>query len=353
MSTWSPTLEGFRAIFRRPSLPLAEVVWRWSFAAAASVLGIFAFWQYLDTLPVSNGDLLLLRTRHPMLVSQALAHVFHGSGLRFVLAAIVLLTAIAFLWIMVASLGRAATLEPLLTYIRQRASQFAQDDNRPASPDLKLVASGTASFPSLAGLHFLRAGLALAALGSGLASLILAGFISSKDDPHPGLVVFLASVFLLCVWMAWTTISWFLSLASIFVVREGDDAFSALASAVSLCRDRTAPIAAVGTWFGLIHLVLFFIATSVVAFPLSFASIVPLGYVLLAVLFLTLIYFAIVDTLYVARLAGYLAILEAPPAPPPPVPPVLLPDPSPDSGMLDSEVSMVDQDEPILSDTSP
>ena len=58
MAAWSPTLEGFRTVFRRPSLPLAEVMWRWSFGAAACVLLGFGFLEYLDTLPVSNIDLL-------------------------------------------------------------------------------------------------------------------------------------------------------------------------------------------------------------------------------------------------------------------------------------------------------
>lgn len=71
MTRRSPTLEGFRAILQRPSFGLAEITWRWSFGAAAGLLLGFSFFEYLDTLPVSRGDLLLLRTAQPVLISQS------------------------------------------------------------------------------------------------------------------------------------------------------------------------------------------------------------------------------------------------------------------------------------------
>ncbi len=68
--------------FQRPSFGFAEIAWRWSFGAAAGVLLVFSFFEYLDTLPVSNGDLLLLRTRQPLLISRAVLDIFRGSSFR-------------------------------------------------------------------------------------------------------------------------------------------------------------------------------------------------------------------------------------------------------------------------------
>src|SRR5207244_4957391 len=118
MKRRSPTLEGFRAIFRVPSLGLAEIAWRWSFAVAGGALLIFAAFQFLDTLPVTSGDLALLRTRQPVLISRAALHIFHGSAPRAIAAAIVTLLFIAIAWIVVASLGRAAGIKVLLDYFR-------------------------------------------------------------------------------------------------------------------------------------------------------------------------------------------------------------------------------------------
>src|SRR5439155_21952274 len=89
MKRRSPTLEGFRAIFRIPSLGLAEIAWRWSFAVAGGALLIFAAFHFLDTLPVTSGDLALLATRQPALISRVALPVFHASGPRAIAAAIV------------------------------------------------------------------------------------------------------------------------------------------------------------------------------------------------------------------------------------------------------------------------
>ncbi|HMK23717.1 MAG TPA: hypothetical protein VK466_15405 [Terriglobales bacterium] len=326
---------------------MAEIMWRWSFGAAACFLLGFGFLQYLDTLPVSNVDRLLLRSRHPVLVSHALSHILEGSALRFTMATIVLFSSLAVLWVLLSALGRGATLHPLLRYVRERARSFAPDSAALAGSLIPEESSWRLS--SLIGLNFLRASLALAACGSILAALIFAGFASSKEHPHPGAVFLLSCMFVMAIWLIWSSISWFLSVASIFVLREGNDTFGSLRSTVEMCRDRFGPVMAVGTWFGLTHLVLFFVATSVVSFPLGFAQIIPPGIVLSAVLVLTLIYFAIVDTLHIGRLAAYVAILEAPPERP--VPPHMpVPHTPGPAVVLLPEVAMVDQDELILSD---
>jgi hypothetical protein len=358
MATWSPTLEGFRTVFRRPALPLAEITWRWSFGAAACFLLGLGFIEYLDTLPVSNLDLLLLRTGQPWLIWQAFAHILHGSGLRLVVTGVLLFFALALLWVFIASIGRAATLDTILGYFRTRA-QVSQE-GPPVSVAI-IMDNGMTQSParwrlrSLAGLHFLRATLALAACTACVGGVILAGFLSSDTDPHPGVVFFVALTVALLVWLTWSSVSWFLALASIFVVGQKQDTFAALTSAVTLCRDRMGPVMAVGTWFGVAHLVLFIVATSVVTFPLAFVQVLPVGFVLMAVFVLTLTYFAIVDILHVGRLAGYVAILEAPHVTES-APTLLVTAPHtmmsiPHSAIsLQPETTRVDQDELILSD---
>ena len=360
MSAWSPTLEGFRSVFRRPALPLAEIIWRWSFGSAAGILLVLGLVEYLNTLPVSSLDVVLLRTRQPWLISQAITHIFRGSGLRLVLVVVPLVFALAILWISIASIGRAATLDTLLEYIRVRALAFRQatDSGAAVLGNAAPITPARWRFRSLAGLHFLRAALALAACAGCIGALILAGFVSPDSDPHPGLALFVALIILLLVWTAWSSVSWFLALASIFVVSRKKDAFAALASAVALCRDRTGPIVAVGTWFGVAHLVIFMTATSVVTFPLAFLRVLPLGVALLAVVLLTLLDFANGDALYIGRRAGYVAILEAPPAPAAgSAAQLLVTGVPPKAGMtqhsvlrIESRATMVDQDELILSD---
>ena len=291
-------------MFRRPSLGLAEIYWRWSLGFAAGILLFFSFVEYLDTLPVSDADLLLLRSHQPFLISHAILHIFSGSGPRLVAAGLVLIFAMTLAWIGTASFGRGATLKGLVDY-------FGEDKIQSARPNFS-AGEGARQFRSLAGLNFFRVGVTLAALVSCVGGLLLAGFASSTADPSPGsaTLIFLSMVML--VWLAWAMLNWFLSLAAIFVVAEGRDAFGAVASAVDFCRARTGSVLAAGTWFEVAHVVVFVVASSVVAIPLAFSGVLPAGVILGGVLLVALLYFAIVDFLYVGRLAAYVAVLSFP-----------------------------------------
>lgn len=339
MKSHSPTLEGFRVMFRRPSLGLAEIAWRWSFGLAAVSLLLFCFVEYLDTLPVSSGDMLLLRSRHPFLISQAFAHIFRGSGFRLVEGMILVALALAVAWIVLGSLGRAVTIRALLEHFAKGTAAEAES----AQPFWRRRSEGW-RLRSLFGLHFFRVAVTLAAAVGCMGAMLVAGWASTPADPSPGSVMLIFLMLIMLVGLAWSGVNWFLSLAAIFVVRDGRDTFGALSAAGDLCRVRTGSVLAVGTWFGTGHVVAFVVATSVVAFPLAFAAVLPAGVVLGGVLLVTMLYFAVVDFLYVGRLAAYLAILEMPKAPIT-VPPIQVP--PPESPQLQSRV---DPNELILSD---
>jgi hypothetical protein len=312
----TPIRDGFSATWRQPSIFFAELSWRWSFGAAALLLAFLALYEYLHTLYVSRGDLLLLRTNHPVLVSQALAHIFRGSAPRLVAATIVLLITLSIFWVIVAALGRAAVLRALIARLAP--------DVTPAPRPLK----------PLFGLHFLRVALALAGLVGILGATILAGFLSTPKTPRPGLV-FLAFLALAgCVVLAWSTVNWYLSLGALFAVRDGQDTFASLASATDLCRRRSGNVSAVSFGFGILHLAAFFIGTSIVAFPLSLANLLPPAFTFILVAAITLIYFALADWFYLARLAAYVSVMECDRRPPEPEPE---PEPSPTARFEDDE----------------
>jgi len=337
----SPTVEGFRTAFRRPSLTLGEIAWRWTVGATAVALFSFGLFEYLDTLPVTNGELLFLRTRHPYLVAEALAHIFRGSLSRAVMAGLLAAMMLGLLWIVTASLGRIATVRALVDYFRKGA-----EDGASAT---KLSASQTSvgsPFHALARLNLLRLTVGVAAVFGFVGASILAGFASPDTDPHPGLAFLLFVPLAALVWLAAVALNWMLSLAGLFAVRNGGDAVGAISAAVSFCRDRTGAVAVVSTWTGLAHLTAFVGATTVVSMPLGLMGVLPWRLVLLSVILVTLIYFALGDWLYMARLAGYVCIAEAP------LP--LAPLPAQHSGMQIAPAvpiqTTIDRDELILSD---
>jgi hypothetical protein len=85
--------------------------------------------------------------------------------------------------------------------------------------------------------------------------------------------------------------------------------------------------------------VVFSVGTTVASLPLAFVQVAPGRLIIAAVILVTLAYFAVVDWLYIARLAGYVCIAEMPEALAERSP---LPAPPPQTS--------VDRDEPILSD---
>ncbi len=347
----SPTVEGFRAALRRPSLTLAEVMWRWTAGATAAVLCVFGLFEYLDTLPVTKGELLFLRTRHPYLVAEAIAHILRGSLNRAVMAGLFAAMMLMVLWIVAASLGRTATVRVLLDYFRRDAGIVAtggvpDDGERDVASN---VSTDRAVLPSLLRLNFLRAAMALAAGLGFVGASILAGFASPDADPRPGLafLLFVPLAGLIC--FVWWALNWLLSLAGVFAVRndndDDEDAVGAISAAVTLCRERTGAVFAVSIWTGLAHLIAFVGATTVASLPLGLAGVLPWRLVLVAVILITLAYFAVADWLYMARLAGYVCIAEMPEAllaPLPPAPPPIATAPP--------LQTTIDRDEPILSD---
>jgi hypothetical protein len=356
----SPTVEGFRAAFRRPSLTLAEMMWRWTVGITATALFLFGLLEYLDTLPVTNREILFLRSRQPYLVSQAIAHILRGSLSRAVMSAMLAGLMLMLLWIIAAAVGRMATVRALLDYFRTDMAGYVSagggrgDGERDVASNVSTSheMSEDAPVPALVCLNFLRAAVALAAVCGFVGAAILAGFASPAAHPRPGLAFLCFLPLASLVYLAWSSLNWLLSLAGIFAVRTGDDTVGAISAAASFFRERTGPVAAVSTWNGLAHTVAFVGATTVVSMPLGLAPLIPWRLVVAAMVVITAGYFALADWLYMARLAGYVCIAEMPEALMAPVPPSQRPVP-PGGLQAASRAPLqttIDRDEPILSD---
>lgn len=308
MAQPTPTIEGFRVIFRRPSLGLAEITWRWTFGAAAFSLLAFSLFEYLDTLPVTSGEALFLRSRHPFLVSQALARILAGSGERLAAALLIVAVGLIVFWVLASSIGRVATLRRLFDY-------FASD--LPGiSPATGVVAPERSAvswhFSSMLALNAFRTTLLLAGLLAFGSAGTIGGLLSTPPHPHPGLSFLIFLLLAVLVVFFWSSMNWFLSIASIFVVRDGCDVFGSVASAVDFCLRRSRAVSWTSTVFSACHIVIFAIASSAVAFPLALIGILPAWVILGAIAILTLLYFLVVDFFYVGRLAAYVCILETP-----------------------------------------
>src|SRR5579864_8132317 len=205
MSRVSPTMEGFRVVFRRPLLTFAEITWRWAVGATATALFFFGLFGYLSSLPVTRGEMLFLRSRQPYLVGQAILHILRGSLSRAVLSLLVATLLVTVVWTVAGSLGRIATLRAMLEYFGGRLAEglSAQHDGIRAGE----VTEHSYPFSPLVFLHFLRAVLLLAAvLGFG-GAIVIAGLVSPDAHPRPALA-FLAFVPIAgLVWLFWSALN--------------------------------------------------------------------------------------------------------------------------------------------------
>jgi hypothetical protein len=343
MAAVSPTLEGFRAAYRRPAVSFAEVLWRWSVGATATLLLFFGGFQYLSSLPLTGGEILFLRSKQPILVAKAIAHILRGNWNRGVASALLAALALTLLWMLAASLGRMATVGTLLDYFR-RDTSLANSDAMESQPS-------AAVFRSLFRLSFLRIAVAIAAFSGLVGAAVLAGDASPDSELNAGFafLIFLFVAALVC--FTWWILNWFLSLAAVLEVRDSEDALGAISAAVALCRDRANAVFAVSFWTALLHLAAFAFTISIAFLPLVLIGTVSWRVILLAIALIALIYFAIVDWIYIARLAGYVCITEMPEAAPEPI---QSPRPMPGSGISEprflSTDAAVDRDELILSD---
>jgi hypothetical protein len=327
MGSPSPTAAGFRLILRRPAIVLAEIAWRWSFAVAVWFLGGAFLLQYAGSLSVNAVDRLLLGTRQPALILRALHRIFHGSALRFTTSSILLAIALTVAWIVLASLGRAATLKAII-----------EELGITPSPNTR---RGTIS--SLFALNFLRATTTLAAVVAGFGALLIASgvwastHLSAADTTR----LWLASLFL--VWISWATLNWLLSTSALFVAADGVGPFPAISATVGWYRERPGPVLLVGTWFSLIHGGALLTAGSAGFTVLGMAAALGPGPTLFLEFLIVAAYCAVADALYIGRLTAYLAIIRGAPAyarlPEAPMPTVSGP-----------ERASIDQSDLILSD---
>lgn len=280
MPALSPIRRGFEAIAREPALPLAEITWRWCFAAAGGFVGIVALLEYLNSIPVSWRERLMLESNDPLLALAGVAHALRGSALRFDLGVVLAATAVAVLWILGSALGRLVTLKVLLPQ------------------------ANSAAYGSLLGLSFLRAALFWAALLAAAAALIFAGF---ANPGAPSLVV--AAVLTACVWLVWALLNWLLSLAAIFVVRDGEDTFGSITAAVDFVRSAVGEMVLTSLPFVLLHYVAMAAAVAAGILIVDLMARVSPG-AAWALLAIAAGYFAYADLLYITRLAAYVSLAD-------------------------------------------
>jgi hypothetical protein len=276
---------GFRAVFRQPALILGEIAWRWAFGAAAWTLVVVAVHRVLATVDITQIELLIARRSDIFLIADACARILSQVLPQLARECLVLLPAICVMWIAAATVGRAVTLNALLPESEARNTRLG----------------------SLAVLHTARAVFALATIIAFFGAMFLAGNAMPALSPSAAAVVWflLAALVAFC----WSVVNWFLALAPIWIVRDGRTAPQSVADSLDLYRRNPGSYVAVGWWFGWLRVIA--LAAVVVAAIVVSAAADSIAAAVAGCVALTLIYFAVADVLYIARLAAFVALEES------------------------------------------
>jgi hypothetical protein len=254
--------------------------------------------------------------------------MLHGSALRFTAGGIVLALGLLIVWIVLSSLGRAATLKAMMEGLEITPSTSTRRE----------------TVWSLLALNFLRAANAIAAIVAGMGAIFIASGAWASTHMSASSAARLWLLLLLLVWTAWAMLNWLLSTSSLFVAVDRVSAFTAISSTLGWYRDRLGSVLAAGTWFGLIHGGAFLTACSAAFTVLSMAQVLGAGPTLFLEFVIIAAYCAVGDMIYIGRLTAYLVILRRGDH-------FDLPEPEASPPMFPStERTAIDQSELILSD---
>jgi hypothetical protein len=306
----SPFQEGFAVLREEPLLFAAELAWRWCFALAAWLLALTAGALFLDSLKVSELDQFLLSTLQPALEWSALNHILHGALLRAVWIKFIVLAGLTLLWAFAAAAGRAASLRNLV------ASCGGEDRDGHAAWQ----------FMPMFQLHLARAMWTWTAIGCLVASFLLGTAMLQQQHPARAAFFYVFGIALSLV--SGVVLNWFFGLAPLFCIRNQTCASDAIWLTLDFCERQAGRLFGLSLGFLALRLVwagsMFFLVLA----PTSLGKHLAVGWVILLMFGLSLIYFAGADALYLARLGAYTALAEidAQPAP------ESAPEPEPQSG---------------------
>ena len=291
-SASSPFRDGFAALRHEPALLAAELTWRWCFGVSMLALAIFATGTFLDSIPVSKLDELLLGTFQPHLLAAALRHIFRGTLSRFLLEQALLILGVTLLWSFASAVGRAATL-------RRLVAMFSSDEESQPSDW---------HFGSIFLLQLLRAMWTQVAFAIVVFLLIYGSAMAERERPFvAALALSLGVGFASFVGFS---LNWYLGMAPLFTIRNGVCAKEALEQAIEFASRQGTRLFLLS--LGFLAMRLMWAAMMVLLFLAPFNLLGTVGgrWIALMMGFLALLYFAGADALSLARWGAYVSLAE-------------------------------------------
>ncbi|HEX6880183.1 MAG TPA: hypothetical protein VF135_07455 [Terriglobales bacterium] len=274
-----------RQLFHDPTLLGVEIGWRWLFGACSLALCFFAAIRLQHSVLIFPEEEEMLASRAPLQMAEALLEVWQRVRPAAVRMAVILIPAVILLWVIAATTGRAFVF-----------SRVPGNNNR------------RPSWVALGFLHLIRA-LSVLLIPVGYVACSKATALVTNPDSRNYALAIVAFVMLFSVvFLLWSLIHWVLSLACIFAGREDTGLADSLARTASLLRNSGRALASIAMQNAGARTVVALLFTVIALLPLVFYQVKPLFWASEIVIFL--VYCAFSDVLLLARLMGYIAVVE-------------------------------------------
>jgi hypothetical protein len=277
-------------VWRRPSLTLREVVWRWSIGAPLLAL---ATWKMVDVVRSVGVDTTALQA---MTVFQPVAATATVHNVAAAFAPAMKPVAewflpLSLLWVVVASLGRTWVLRKLDERLHRRA--------------LTLLI-----------LDALRAMVLTAVWSLWIGGFVWAGRIAitgpASRGVEPSLVVFCALVICgtLALYVAWGAVSWVLQLAPLLAMAQDEGAVASVRATLQSGALRSKLIET-NLVMNIVRIALLVLAIVFSACPLPFTNVETPTFLACWWIGVGLLYLIALDFFHVVRAAVYLQLWQA------------------------------------------
>ena len=318
--------EALRQVCRTPGLLAMELLWRWSFGLGVLGLLLTAWTRLRPVLMLDEAELRTLDTSNPVTLASQIVALFEPYAPLLLRVALWVAAGAALLWIVTATVGRTVITRivmsevtrlqnptsagsPALDSYRRSAVDSARPNPAQQNLAMPYPAGKSSRWPAHAILHAARVLMLLIPAIGYLAGVLLASLAGGAENPLSAAILVLTPFFTACV--LWSLVNWVLSLAPLFVEREGLGALDAIVAALNFVQRRRTELASIAQWNGALRTVVAVALTVLGAATLSAGG--PLWLRVALVALETLAYLVLSDWLLLARLAAYAQVAVAEP----------------------------------------
>ena len=278
------SLVGFMGwAFRRPSLTVLEVAWRWLFGIPLLLVCWRQAQQIVAAFPVESSGFNSIDPQNPWVAIVQLANVvaYYRSPVLAVLRWLV--PSAAIVWVVISGVGRNLVLKRIDPRLRFRPS-----------PMIALQAAWLALLALTCWLWFRSM------------QWVAVTHITATGDPDLVGYAAWAITLSLAFYTLWALTSWALSIAPLLMLLEDRSAISALGQSLRLGKPFTSKLAETNLVMGIVKLMLIVLAMVFSAAPLPFSDELGSDALHFAVLTSTILYFVASDFFHIVRLKGFI-----------------------------------------------